>query len=104
MDWTPWPEAFPRGLDGVQTDVPWLLYAPYFCANSTFVTDDPAGMLVSPGGSAVPTPARSEGFYKKLFALYPGKKMAGYEVDFMNDNFLNQPTFRQGEWAPSAVH
>ena len=36
-DWTPWPHAFPGGLDAVQTKVPWLLYAPFFCDNSTWV-------------------------------------------------------------------
>jgi hypothetical protein len=24
-DWMPWPDAFPGGLDGVQTKLPWLL-------------------------------------------------------------------------------
>ena len=46
MDWQPWPHAFPRGLDGVQTDLPWLLYAPFFCANSTFVKRAPHDMSV----------------------------------------------------------
>ena len=79
----------------MQTELPWLLYAPFFCANSTFVRADPGSMLVSPGGYAVPTPETSQRFYERLFALYPGSKMAGYEVDFMNDNFLNQLRFRQ---------
>jgi hypothetical protein len=97
-DWTPWPHAFPGGLDAVQTKVPWLLYAPFFCDNSTWVTRDPARMLVSRGGYAVPTPKASLGFYRELFAQRGGAKrgaIQGYEVDFMIDNFLNQYTFRQ---------
>lgn len=93
-DWQPWPDAFPGGLDGVQTKLPWLLYAPFFCKNSTWVRKNPAGMMVSPGGYAVPTPAASASFYRELFELYAGK-MSGYEVDFMIDNFLNQMVFRE---------
>lgn len=52
-------------------------------------------MLVSPGGYAVPTPATSPEFYRKLFTVHAGKKMADYEVDFMIDNFLNQRVFRE---------
>ena len=52
-DWLPDPQAFPQGLDGVQTNLPWLLYAPFFCANSTFVKEDREGMLVSAGGYVV---------------------------------------------------
>jgi hypothetical protein len=54
-----------------------IRYAPFFCANSTFVLKNPTGMLVSPGGYAVPTPAASADFYRSLFALYEGK-MSGY--------------------------
>jgi len=99
MDWRPWPSAFPAGLDGVQTELPWLLYAPYFCANSSYVLQAPQNFLVSPGGYAVPTPNHSAVFYRQLFASNyasgSGKKLAGYEVDFMIDNFLNQREFRE---------
>lgn len=94
MDWKPWPDAFPGGLDAVQTKLPWLLYAPYFCRNSSFGAMHPGEMLVSPGGYAVPRPGVSTQFYRNLFAMYAGR-IAGYEVDFMIDNFLNQPFFRQ---------
>ena len=87
-DWTPWPHAFPGGLDAVQTQVPWLLYAPFFCGNSTWAQTDPSSMLVSPGGYAVPAPNSSLKFYQGLFAMYKDR-IQGYEVDFMIDNFLN---------------
>lgn len=78
----------------MQTAVPWLLYAPFFCDNSTWAQKDPSRMLVSPGGYAVPTPNASLEFYQELFAMYKGK-IQGYEVDFMIDNFLNQYLFRE---------
>ena len=51
-------------------------------------------MLVSPGGYAVPTPNTSQSFYESLFHRYKGR-FAGYEVDFMIDNFLNQRHLRE---------
>jgi hypothetical protein len=46
-------------------------------------TADPARMLVSPGGYAVPTPNASLGFYREIFAQKGGAKrgsIQGYEV------------------------
>ena len=57
--------SFPSGLRSLseQLKVPWLLYAPYFCGNTSL--REKFDMLVSPGGYAVPTPAKSEAFYAR---------------------------------------
>ena len=68
-DWRPWPSAFPAGLDGVQTKLPWLLYAPYFCSNSSLIAElGPQAALIAPGGYAVPRANASLAFYRALFA------------------------------------
>ena len=68
--WELLPAAFPSGLRALSkqmNDMPWLLYAPYFCANTTLRSKFP-DMLVSPTGYSVPSPQSSAKFYESLFA------------------------------------